>query len=121
MLNRWLLELTSILSADGNVDPDNINVLPEAVQANTAAIQSLSNQVAALNTRVTSIEVSLYSLDARMSAAESAIVQLQNLPRVYSGAGAPSGGIGRDGDWYAQTTFPFGVNVKVGGAWVLVS
>lgn len=121
--NRWLLELTSILSDTGDIDPGSISGYPALllqVAANTASIASLTSRVGVVETSVSALQVAVSALTARVTSTESAITTLQARNQVFNGAPAPTAGIGIDGDWYAATGVTKHVYVKVAGAWVQI-
>ena len=94
ILNRWLIELQSILNSNGLIDPSSVQTLPTTiaqVAANTASIGVLNGEVV--------------------------ILQARN--QVLNGIIAPVVGQGVDGDWYADTVGKH-IYVKVTGAWSLV-
>lgn len=101
--NRWLLELTSILNADGSgIDPTAVPGL-DGVQTE---IDSLQGQVNLHSSDIAQINVTLLSLLGRN--------------QVYNGTGAPSAALGIDGDWYYNRTGAVGARlyIMVAGAWV---
>ncbi len=99
MFNRWLLELTGILSKQGGIDADAIN----GAQASVAA---LTEQVAALTQTVVLLQRSFNLINARLSSQTT----------------VPIAGQGQDEDWIAVTTGGGkGVYVKKSGAWVLIA
>jgi hypothetical protein len=107
-LNRWLIELQSILNNQGLIDPNSIPGLPGNYQQtgnNTIDIANLTDIVNALGAIVAVNVVDIAALQARNS--------------VLSGIIAPVVGLGVDGDWYADTVTGT-VYVKVLGAWTVV-
>lgn len=98
-LNRWLLEIQSILNADGGIDADQISGLQRAVS-------DISNQL-------TSIE---NTLNLQAQAISFLSLRLQN------GVARPPDSYGSDGNWFAVTVgAQRGVYVRVAGVWVLVA
>lgn len=128
-LNRWLLEIQSILNSQGTIDPSNvaglvalfaqvatlvteIATLTTEVAANTAAITVLITEVAT-NT------ANIATNTANIATNTAAITALQANAIVRNGAGAPGAGLGNNGDLYinntgAPGTFLYG---KIAGAW----
>lgn len=129
-LNRWLLEIQSILNNQGTISPSSVDGLPALiaqvavlvtevatltaeVAANTANIATLIAEVAANTT-----DIATNTANIAINAA--AIVALQANAAVRNGAGAPAVGLGNNGDLYinntgAPGTFLYG---KIAGAWV---
>ena len=114
--NRWLLELTSILANSGGIDPNNIDgftALQDQVTQNTADIATLQGQVGALNLAVLLLQGQVNNLLTRMAAAEGNITTLQARSQVFNGAGAPAGGLGVVGDWYANIGGGVGARIYI--------
>jgi hypothetical protein len=122
-LNRWLLELTSLLNDAGGIDPGSVAGLSAvieqsaansleilALQASTGdqsgAITVLQNEVAALTTSIATINSSITTLGARA--------------QVFNGIAAPGAGLGVDNDWFYNRVGAVGFRlyIKVAGAWV---
>lgn len=117
--NRWLLELTSILADSGGVDPgtiDGFGTLQDQVDANTAAILALQGSVSGLSLQVA-------ALINGLALANASITTLSTRSQVFNGAvgaGAPSGALGVDNDWFYNRTGAAGnrLFIKLAGAWV---
>lgn len=109
VLNRWLLELTSILNGDGQINATAVPGL-EDVQAEIETLQGqvnlLSSEFAGLNSVIANHESRIQTLEARN--------------QVFSGTAAPGAGVGVDGDWFYNRTGVVGARlyIKVGGAWL---
>jgi len=115
-LNRWLLEIQSILNSQGTIDPDQIAGLVALfaqvanntanIAANTAAIAA-SNIVIAANT-------------AAIATNTANIATLTARNQILNGAGVPAAGLGNNGDLYINDTGGAGTNLyaKIAGAWV---
>ena len=107
-LNRWLIELQSILNSSGLIDPSSVQSLPATIAqvvANTASIGILNGEVAANTASIVTLNGEVATLQARN--------------QVLNGTIAPVAGLGVNGDWYADTA-GLHIYVKVTGAWTLV-
>jgi hypothetical protein len=95
VFNRWLLEVLAVLASAGGIDPTKIQGWNELV-ADTA--QNTSN-IAALQLTVS---------------------QLQAQPRLWSGTTVPANTLGKNTDWYYNTTGAAGARlyIKSAGTWV---
>lgn len=120
--NRWLVEITAILSSGGGIDTNQIAGF--SALRNTVATHA--TQISSLTSRVTIAEGSISALTSRVTTAEGSISALQGSvaslstrSQVLNGTAAPSAGTGANGDWFADTTAKH-IYVKVSGSWVLV-
>jgi len=114
--NRWLLEVTSVLSNEGGIDPSEVTGLTQLfadVAANTAAILSLSGgqfgqglQIAALQNDVLNLATSIATINGQ-------ITTLSARPQVRSGVGAPAAGLGSVNDWYANIGGAVGARIYI--------
>lgn len=98
--NRWLIELTSILNDNGDLNPDNIPglaTLSAEVTALGATVASQTSQLTTLNNQVAFLIASVVGLS-------SSVTTLEARSQVFNGSGDPSGGLGNVGDWYANTS-----------------
>lgn len=117
--NRWLLELTSILSSAGDIDPSTVIGLLDAyaqIAQNTSDISSLGSQLTGVNQSISQLSIDISNLALRTTILE-ARAQIRN------GAGVPSAGLGNDGDLYLNNTGGAGTRLygKIGGAWVSIA
>jgi hypothetical protein len=124
-LNRWLLEVTSILAAAGGVDPAAVEGL-EATQAqvvlNTAAIAVLQGTTGGQSFQITQLQLQINGLQNDVVTINGQITTLGARNQVFNGAGAPNPADGVDGDWYARTAAPNRqVFVKLAGVWTAVT
>lgn len=104
-LNRWLLDIQSILNSSGGIDPDQVAGLAATtaqVVTNTGDITTLSGQIAAINTHLTTIDGEITTINGQITALNAAVVALQANPIVRRGTGAPAAGLGSVGDWYGD-------------------
>ena len=128
-LNRWLIELQSILNSSGLIDPSSVQSLPATiaqVAANTADIAANTASIVTLNGEVAASTASIGVLNGEVAANTASIVTLngevatlQARNQVLNGTVAPVAGLGVNGDWYADTA-GLHIYVKVTGAWTLV-
>lgn len=108
LFNRWLLEVLSVLSAAGGIDPTQIvgwNELVASVATNASNVLALENNFLALQNLFTT--------------QQAQVVALQQQAQVFSGTGAPAGGLGKNTDWYYNLAGAVGARlyIKVAGAW----
>lgn len=109
VLNRWLLELTSILNGAGDIDPGSVAGLTALV----IQVGTLTTQVAALQTLTTAQGTSITALNGEVTTLQANAV-------VRNGAGVPAGGLGNINDWYSDDTNKH-IYVKTGVAvWTMI-
>lgn len=101
-LNRWLLELTSILNSAGEVDPGSV-----------AGLAALVIAVAAQGVTIAANAAAITALQTLTTAQGGAITALQGRPQVRNGVGIPAGGLGAVGDWYGDVTAAPGARVFI--------
>jgi hypothetical protein len=120
--NRWLLEITSILSAAGGIDPSQIPGY-SALQAQVAALESTTggqgSSISLLQLEVNANSSSISTLFSDVASINSELTTLGANAVVHSGAAAPVA-LFNNGDWYAKTGAPGHIYVQVAGAWVLI-
>lgn len=119
-LNRWLLELTSILNDQGLIDPTQIDGLVQTIADLTASITTLNAQITTLNASVAAADAQITTLNASVAAQGAAIAVLQARSQVLNGLVVPPNGLGSVGDWYADVVLKH-IYVKTGAAtWTLI-
>ena len=136
-LNRWLLEIQSILNAQGLINQDSVAGLPDLIVTVTAlgvnvaglsaTVTVLGGQVAGNTTSITTIsgQVATLNADVATLSADIAVINgeiatLTARSQVRNGTTAPATGLGAVGDWYADTAAKH-VYVKTGAAtWTLI-
>jgi len=122
-LNRWLLELTSILNSQGSVDPNSVEGLPalsSQVTTNTANILALQHSSTGQGASIVALQAQVTALQASLASTNVTVNALAANPVVHSGATAPAGGLGSVNDWYTDTVAKH-VYVKTGVAtWTLI-
>lgn len=123
VLNRWFLELTSFIDANGTIDPGNVGGLPQ-LQVNVAnlitEVAVLTPQVAGLSTTVTALSATVAALSTTVGTLNTAVTALQARAQVFNGTADPAAGLGNNGDWFANTSGGAGhrIFVKVAGTWL---
>jgi hypothetical protein len=121
--NRWLLELTSILSDAGGIDPANIDgftALQNQVEANSAAISALQTTTGGQSADIAALEAQVTTLTGNISTINGQITSLSARGELLFGAGAPAAGLGKVNDWYGDTAGAAGARVwikKAVGVW----
>lgn len=115
-LNRWLLEIQSILNSSGTIDPttvDGLIALTNQVNTNTTNIGTNTTNIATINGEITTINGEITTIN-------TSIATLQARPLIRNGAGAPASGLGSNGDLYINNTGAVGSYLygKIAGAWV---
>ena len=128
-LNRWLIELQSILNSSGLIDPSSVQSLPATIAqvvantaqaaANTASIVTLNGEVAANTASIVTLNGEVAANAASIVTLNGEVATLQARNQVLNGTIAPVAGLGVNGDWYADTG-GLHIYVKVAGAWTLV-
>lgn len=97
--NRWLLELTSILGASGDIDPNSVpglsGVIAEST-ANAVAITALQGTTGAQGEEIIALQNDVIAIDGQLTT-------LGARAQVLNGAVAPDAGLGNVNDWYADT------------------
>lgn len=125
-LNRWLLEIQSILNSQGMIDPGNIEglaVLTAQVTALSATVAALSTVVAANTTNIAANTTANTANTTAITANSTAITALQARNQIRNGSGVPASGLGNNGDLYLNNTGGAGTRLygKIGGAWVAIA
>lgn len=108
-LNRWLLELTSILTVQGEIDPDAVQGLPTVynqVGDNSVDIQTLFAAVSAQSATIN-------ALSAQVAAFQPQIDALAARNQVYNGVTAPDNALGIVGDWYGRVGGGVGARIYI--------
>ena len=119
--NRWLLELTSILSNQGGIDPSEVTGLPTLITqvgTNTTDIATLETGQGGQGTEITILQSNVATLGSEIATINGQITTLQTRNQVLHDTAAPVA-LSADGDWFADTTAKH-IYVQVAGAWVLI-
>lgn len=114
--NRWLLELTSILSNEGGITPDEVTGLPAVITqvgVNTTNITALQGttggqggQIATINGEITVINSEIVTINGQLTT-------LGARAQPLNGVGVPGAGLGNVGDWYANIGGGVGARIYV--------
>ena len=129
-LNRWLIELQSILNSSGLIDPTSVEDLPQTIaQVATlngevatlnGEVATLNGEVATLNGEVATLNSEVATLNSEVATLNGEVATLQARSQVLNGIVAPATGLGNVGDWYADTV-GLHIYVKTGVAtWTLI-
>lgn len=121
-LNRWLLELQSILNSQGNIDPSSVVGLPALftqVAALATQVAVLASEVATNTTDIATNTSDIVTNTADIASNAAAIAALQANAVILNGAGVPSGALGSDGDLYINNTGSAGSFLygRIAGVW----
>ena len=119
--NRWCLELTSILSNQGGIDPTEVTGLPAIITqvgTNTTDIATLETGQGGQGTEITILQSNVATLGGEIATINGQVTSLENRNQVLHGTAAPVA-LSADGDWFADTTAKH-IYVQVAGAWVLI-
>lgn len=115
-LNRWLLEITSILNSTGGIDPASVDGLAATtaqVGTNTTSITTISAQIVTINGQLVTLNTSVTTLNGQVATLNAAVAALQANPVVRFGAGAPAAGLGSVGDWYGDPAGGAGARIWI--------
>lgn len=121
--NRWLLEVTSIISNEGGIDPTEVTGLPALftqVDTNTSDIAVLETGQGNQSSLISTLLVQLLALQASIATINGQITTLSSRGELLFGAGAPAAGLGKVNDWYGDTAGIAGARVfikKAVGVW----
>jgi hypothetical protein len=120
--NRWCLEVTGILNSQGQIDPGEVEGLPE-LTADVGVLQgqvaTIDGEITTINTHLTTIDGEITTINTHLTTIDSEITALQANPIIRNGSGAPGAGLGSNGDLYIDNNYP-GTNrlyAKIAGVW----
>lgn len=120
--NRWLLELQSILSNQGGIDPSQVSGLEPLfaqVATNTANIATLETGQGGQATDILALQNQVNTLNTvTIPAINGQLTSLGARNQVFNGI-VPPVALHNNGDWFADTAGKH-IYVQVAGAWVLV-
>lgn len=114
--NRWLLEVTSILSNEGGINPDQVEGLPAVITqvgTNTTNIAALSLGQGGQGLAIVALQNHDVVLDNEIIAINGALTTLGARAQVLSGSADPAPGLGNINDWYANTAGAVGHRIFV--------
>jgi hypothetical protein len=111
-LNRWLLEIQSILNTQGTIDPGNVG-----------GLTALFTQVATNTANIATNTANIATNTANIATNTANIVTLTARSQINNGSGAPASGLGNNGDLYINNTGSSGTHLygKIAGAWVALA
>lgn len=121
--NRWLLEVTSVLSNEGGIDPTEVTGLPllfSQVATNTGDITALQGTTGGQAAQIVALQNHDTVLDGEITTINGQITTLSVRGALLFGAGAPAAGLGKVNDWYGDTAGAVGARIwikKAVGVW----
>ena len=122
--NRWLIELQSVLSNTGGIDPTQVVglvALEAQVATNTTDIATIETELGGQGGSLAALTANVATNTASIATLFSDVTTLQSNPVVRNGVGGPAGGLGNINDWYADTANAK-IYVKTAvGTWTVVS
>lgn len=116
LFNRWLLEVTSIISNEGGINPDQVDGLPALfveVAGNTTDITNLQGGQAASDADIVTLQNNVVAINAALGVINGQLTTLGARAQVFNGVGAPAAGLGNVNDWYANIGGGVGARVYV--------
>jgi hypothetical protein len=123
VFNRWLHDLTAFIAdGAGGIDTGAIpgyDALVTTVDTHSTEIAANTSELATHATEIASNTSAIATNTTGIAANTSAINALSTRSQVRNGTVAPTGGLGVDGDWYADTVAHH-IYVRVTGSWVLI-
>lgn len=114
--NRWLLELTSILNAQGGIDPSSVAGLSEVIAqsaANAVAITTLEGETGGNTGDITALQGEVTTLQGNVTTINGQLTTLGARAQVWNGVGVPNAGLGNVNDWYANIGGAAGARIYV--------
>jgi len=115
--NRWLLEVTSVLSNEGGISPDEVTGLPllfSEVATNTTDIAALEGTTGGQGAQIGTLQAQVTNIDSvEIPAINGQITSLNSRAQVRNGVGAPTAGLGNVNDWYANIGGGVGARIYV--------
>lgn len=114
--NRWLLEMTSILSNQGGIDPSEVTGLPQVITqvgTNTTNITALEGQTGGQGSAIAALQNEITVIDSEIATINGQITSLSSRAQLFNGVGAPNPGLGNVNDWYGNLTGAAGARVFI--------
>lgn len=114
--NRWLLELTSILSNEGGITPDEVTGLPAVITqvgTNTANITALQGTTGGQGSAITVLQGEITVINGEITTINGQLTTLGARAQVLNGVGVPGAGLGNVNDWYANIGGGAGARIYV--------
>lgn len=121
--NRWLLEVTSILSNTGGIDPTEVTGLPAVITqvgTNTEDIATLEAGQGGQAGDIATLQGDVGTINTEIGTVNGQITSLSARAQVLNGVGAPNAGLGNVNDWYANIGGGAGARIYVktaAGTW----
>lgn len=121
--NRWLLEVTSVLSNEGDIAASEVEGLLTAygdILQNSLDIDTLETGQTGQAGEITDLQADIVILTDAIAAINGQITTLSARGELLFGAGAPAAGLGKVNDWYGDTAGAVGARVwvkKAVGVW----
>jgi hypothetical protein len=121
--NRWLLEVTSVLSNEGGIAASEVEGLLSAyadIAQNTVDIINLQGTTGGQAADIFALQVAVAGLAASIATINGQITTLSARGELLFGAGVPAAGLGKVNDWYGDTAGAVGARVfikKAVGVW----
>lgn len=124
--NRWLLEMTSILSNQGGIDPSEVTGLSTVITqvgTNTTDITELESTQGGQGADITALQADITAINGEISTINGQITSLSARAQVLNGVGVPNAGLGNNGDLFLNNTGGSGTRLygKIAGAWVSIA
>ena len=126
-LNRWLIELQSILNSQGLIEPDQVDGLPALftqVAALATQVAALAAQVATNTANIATNTANIATNTANIATNTANIATLAARNQILNGTGAPGAGLGNNDDMYIDnggSTPGDLLYIKIAGAWVVTA
>jgi phage I-like protein len=122
-LNRWLIEIQSILNSQGTIDPSSVDGLPALftqVAGLATQVAALAITVAANTANITTNTTNITANTASIATLNTEVTALTARNQILNGSGVPGAGLGNNGDLYINDTGGVGTFLygKIAGAWV---
>lgn len=114
--NRWLLEVTSVLSNTGGIDPAEVTGLPAVISqvgTNTTNIAELEGTTGGQGGAITALQSEISAIDGQITTINGQITTLSARGQVLNGVGAPNPGLGNVNDWYGNLTGAAGARIFI--------
>jgi hypothetical protein len=114
--NRWLLELQSILSNQGGIDPTEVTGLPAVITqvgTNTTDIAALEGTTGGQGTAIATLNSDVSTIQGEIATINGQITTLESNPVLHNGTGVPNPGLGNVDDWYGDVTGGVGARIFI--------
>ncbi len=121
--NRWLLEVTSVLSNTGGIAASEVEGLLAAyveIATQAAQIVALQGTTGDQNAAIIDLQNNIITIFNALAVINGQITTLSARGELLFGAGAPAAGLGKVNDWYGDTAGAVGARIyikKAVGVW----